>query len=172
MATYQFPDGFVWGVATASAQIEGAAHQDGKGESIWDRFATLPGKIKNGDTPQVACDHYHVYEADFDLLKTLGVSHYRLSVAWSRVFPAGDGAINSRGLDFYSRLIDALLARADHSMGHALPLGFAPTARRSGGLAGAAYCQCLRPLCRHGGQKAGRSGQALVHGQRDPLLYR
>ncbi len=59
MATYQFPDGFVWGVATASAQIEGAAHQDGKGESIWDRFATLPGKIKNGDTPQVACDHYH-----------------------------------------------------------------------------------------------------------------
>jgi beta-glucosidase len=111
MATYKFPDGFVWGVATASAQIEGAARTDGKGESIWDRFATLPGKLKNGDTPRVACDHYHLYEADFDLLKRLGVSHYRLSVAWPRVVPAGDGAINPRGMDFYSRLIDALLKR-------------------------------------------------------------
>jgi beta-glucosidase len=111
MTTYQFPDGFVWGVATASAQIEGAAQEDGKGESIWDRFASLPGKIKNGDTPLVACDHYRRYEADFDLLKTLGVSHYRLSVAWPRVVPAGDGAINPRGLDFYSQLIDELLAR-------------------------------------------------------------
>jgi len=111
MTTYQFPDGFVWGVATAAAQIEGAAHLDGKGESIWDRFAALPGNIKNGDTPEVACDHYHRYEADFDLMSELGVSHYRLSVAWPRVFPGGDGAINARGLDFYSRLIDALLAR-------------------------------------------------------------
>jgi beta-glucosidase len=111
MATYQFPDGFVWGVATAAAQIEGAAHSDGKGESIWDRFATLAGKIKNGDTPEIACDHYHRYEADFDLLKSLGLSHYRLSVAWPRVFPLGDGATNPHGLDFYSRLIDALLER-------------------------------------------------------------
>jgi beta-glucosidase len=111
MATYQFPDGFVWGVATASAQIEGAARLDGKGESIWDRFATLPGKIKNGDTPLVACDHYRLYEADFDLLKRLGVSNYRLSVAWPRVIPTGDGTINSLGMDFYSRLIDALLER-------------------------------------------------------------
>jgi len=111
MATYQFPDGFVWGVATAAAQIEGAAHVDGKGDSIWDRFAAFPGNVKNGDTPEVACDHYHLYEADFDLMSTLGVSHYRLSVAWPRVFPAGDGPINTRGLDFYSRLIDALLAR-------------------------------------------------------------
>ena len=111
MASYQFPPGFIWGTATAAAQIEGAARVDGKGESIWDRFTTLPGKIKNGDTPDVACDHYHRYEADFDLLKQLGIRHYRLSVAWPRVFPAGDGAINTRGLDFYSRLIDALLAR-------------------------------------------------------------
>jgi beta-glucosidase len=87
MATHQFPDGFAWGVATASAQIEGAAYQDGKGESIWDRFATLPGKVRNGDTPEVACDHYHRYEADFDLLNHLGISHYRLSIAWPRVFP-------------------------------------------------------------------------------------
>ena len=68
MVSYQFPDGFVWGVATAAAQIEGAARVDGKGESIWDRFAALPGNVKNGDTPEIACDHYHRYEADFDLL--------------------------------------------------------------------------------------------------------
>jgi beta-glucosidase len=111
MATYQFPDRFVWGAATAAAQVEGAARADGKGESIWDRFASLPGNVKNGDTPEIACDHYHRYEADFDLMRKLGISHYRLSVAWPRVFPAGDGAINMRGLDFYSRLIDALLAR-------------------------------------------------------------
>jgi beta-glucosidase len=111
MMTSEFPDGFIWGVATAATQIEGAAHVDGKGESIWDRFATLPGKIKNGDTPETACDHYHRYEADFDLLVHLGIKHYRLSVAWPRVFPAGHGAINTPGLDFYSRLIDALLMR-------------------------------------------------------------
>jgi beta-glucosidase len=111
MSSYQFPAGFVWGVATASAQIEGAAREAGKGESIWDRFATIPGKIKFGHTPDVACDHYHRYEADFDLMRELGVRHYRLSVAWPRVIPDGDGTLNSAGLDFYSRLIDALLAR-------------------------------------------------------------
>ena len=107
----RFPDGFVWGAATAAAQIEGAARADGKGESIWDRFATQPGKIKNGDTPEIACDHYHRYEADFDLLDELGIAHYRLSIAWPRVFPVGRGPINTRGLDDYSRMIDALLAR-------------------------------------------------------------
>jgi beta-glucosidase len=111
MASYEFPHGFVWGVATAAAQIEGAAHLDGKGDSIWDRFAAFPGNVKNGDTPEVACDHYHRHEADFDLLNLLGIQHYRLSVAWPRVLPTGDGAINTRGLDFYSRLIDALLER-------------------------------------------------------------
>ena len=111
MPAFQFPVGFVWGAATAAAQIEGAARSDGKGESIWDRFASLPGHIKNGHTPDVACDHYHRYEADFDLLKELGISHYRLSIAWPRVFPGGDGPINPSGLDYYSRMIDALLAR-------------------------------------------------------------
>ncbi len=111
MTSYQFPAGFVWGVATASAQIEGAAREDGKGESIWDRFATIPGKVKRADTPEIACDHYHRYEADFDLMRALGVRHYRLSIAWPRVFPDGDGSSNAAGLDFYSRLIDALLAR-------------------------------------------------------------
>jgi beta-glucosidase len=111
MPTYEFPSGFVWGVATASAQIEGATREDGKGESIWDRFATVRGKIKGGDTPEVACDHYHRFEADFDLMRALGVHHYRLSIAWPRVFPEGCGKLNNPGLDFYSRLIDALLAR-------------------------------------------------------------
>jgi beta-glucosidase len=110
-SSYRFPDGFAWGVATASCQIEGAAAEDGKGESVWDRFATLPGKIKDGTNPSVTCDHYHRYQADADLIRELGLGHYRLSVAWPRVVPDGDGAVNERGLDFYDRLIDALLAR-------------------------------------------------------------
>jgi beta-glucosidase len=111
VTNYRFPDCFAWGVATAATQIEGAARLDGKGESIWDRFAAGPGNVKNGDTPDVACDHYRLYESDFDLIRALGISHYRLSVAWPRVFPAGEGSVNPRGLDFYSRLIDELLAR-------------------------------------------------------------
>lgn len=109
--SYRFPEGFVWGAATAAPQIEGAAREDGKGESIWDRFAATPGKVKGGDTPEVACDHYHHYQDDAELIRRLGLKHYRLSVAWPRVVPDGDGAINGRGLDFYDRLIDALLAR-------------------------------------------------------------
>ena len=107
----EFPEGFVWGVAAASAQIEGAASEDGKSESIWDRFAKGPGMVVGGDTPEVACDHYHRYESDLDLIAGLGIGHYRLSVAWPRVRPGGSGAIEPRGLDFYDRLIDALLAR-------------------------------------------------------------
>jgi beta-glucosidase len=109
-ASYVFPDGFAWGAAAASAQIEGAAREDGKGESIWDRFAATPGRVKNGDTLDVACDHYHRYAADAALMRELGISHYRLSVAWPRVFPQGAGALNPEGLDFYDRLVDALLA--------------------------------------------------------------
>ena len=110
-SSYRFPPDFVWGVATASAQIEGASRENGKGPSIWDRFAETPGNVDNGDTPEVACDHYHRYLDDFALLQELGIRHYRLSVAWPRVVPDGDGPINPRGLDFYDRLIDALLER-------------------------------------------------------------
>ncbi|MEA2631132.1 MAG: beta-glucosidase [Chloroflexota bacterium] len=106
---YAFPESFVWGAAAASAQIEGAAGEDGKGESIWDRFAATPGRVRNGDTPAVACDHYHRYEDDAALMHQLGIGHYRLSVAWPRIFPRGDGPLDPRGLDFYDRLIDALL---------------------------------------------------------------
>ena len=110
--SYRFPEGFVWGVATAAPQVEGAVREDGRGESVWDRFARQPGAIKTGETPEVACDHYHRLEDDAALMRELGIGHYRLSVAWPRVFPEGDGAINPLGLDFYDRLIDALLRGA------------------------------------------------------------
>jgi len=106
----RFPDGFLWGTATASYQIEGAWNEDGKGESIWDRFAHTPGKIQNGDTGDVALDHYHRYKNDVALIKNLGAGAYRFSIAWPRIFPEGTGAPNLKGLDFYSRLVDELLA--------------------------------------------------------------
>ncbi len=110
MTSYKFPPGFLWGAATASYQIEGAWNEDGKGESIWDRFSHTPGKITNGDTGDVACDHYHRYKDDIALMRTLGLKAYRFSVSWPRVLPSGFGRVNLPGLDFYDRLTDALLA--------------------------------------------------------------
>jgi beta-glucosidase len=104
-----FPKKFVWGVATAAPQIEGFATTDGKGESVWDRFALKPGAVAGGDTPAIACEHYRRFRNDFALMKRLGIRHHRFSVAWPRIFPLGRGAINQRGLDFYSRLVDAML---------------------------------------------------------------
>jgi beta-glucosidase len=106
---YRFPKNFVWGVAAAAPQIEGAAREDGKGESIWDRLALKPGMIDNNDTLDVACDHYHRYAADFALMCKLGVKHYRLSIAWPRIYPQGRGTVNRKGVDFYDRLIDSML---------------------------------------------------------------
>ena len=105
-----FPEGFTWGAATAAYQIEGGWNADGKGESIWDRFCHTPGKIHNGDTGDVACDHYHYYQDDIALMRQLGLKAYRFSVSWPRVVPNGCGAINPAGLDFYDRLVDGLLA--------------------------------------------------------------
>jgi beta-glucosidase len=105
-----FPKSFVWGCATASYQIEGAHDADGKGESIWDRFAHTPGKITDGSTGDVACDHYHLYHTDVDLMRRLGLQAYRFSVSWPRVYPTGQGQVNPAGIDFYDRLVDALLA--------------------------------------------------------------
>ncbi len=104
----RFPPRFVWGTATAAAQIEGAAFADGKSESVWDRFARRPGAVHNGDTLDVACDHYHRFDQDFALMARLGIKHYRLSLAWPRLIPDGDGAVNQRGIDFYHRLFDSL----------------------------------------------------------------
>lgn len=102
---------FLWGVATSSYQIEGAALEDGRGLSIWDTFCRVPGKVANADNGDIACDHYHRYQEDFDLMKWMGVDAYRFSVAWPRVIPSGTGEINKAGLDFYDRLVDAALER-------------------------------------------------------------
>ena len=105
-----FPDDFLWGAATASYQIEGAAQADGRGESVWDRFAATPGKVRNGESGEIACDFYHRYRDDVQLMKTLGLDAFRFSIAWPRVFPEGRGRVNAAGLDFYDRLVDELLA--------------------------------------------------------------
>lgn len=107
---YTFPTNFLWGAATAAYQIEGAWNEDGKGESIWDRFSHTPGKIADNSTGDMACDHYHRYEEDIALMRRVGLKAYRFSVAWSRVLPTGRGLINAKGLDFYDRLVDALCA--------------------------------------------------------------
>src|SRR5690242_6901852 len=105
-----FPAGFLWGTATASYQVEGAVAEDGRGASIWDTFSHTPGKVANNATGDVADDHYHRYKDDVQLMKALGVKAYRFSIAWPRVFPNGSGAPNPKGLDFYNRLVDELLA--------------------------------------------------------------
>jgi beta-glucosidase len=104
-----FPDNFLWGAATSAYQIEGAWDKDGKGESIWDRFAHTPGKIFNQDSGDVACNHYHRWAEDIELMKWLGLKAYRFSISWPRVLPYGRGKINQPGLDFYDRLVDGLL---------------------------------------------------------------
>jgi beta-glucosidase len=105
-----FPKGFLWGSATASYQVEGAVNEDGRGPSIWDTFSHIPSKTNNGDTGDVADDHYHRYKEDVALMKALGLKTYRFSVAWPRVFPQGAGTPNPKGLDFYNRMLDELLA--------------------------------------------------------------
>jgi beta-glucosidase len=112
-ATLRFPAGFLWGASTAAYQIEGAASADGRGPSIWDTFSHTPGRVRNGDTGDVAVDHYHRYAEDIALLAALGVKAYRFSVSWPRVQPDGRGPVNQRGLDFYRRLVDTL---AEHGI--------------------------------------------------------
>lgn len=106
----QLPPGFIWGAATSAYQIEGGVHEGGRGESIWDRFCKVPGTIKGGENADVACDHFHRWKSDVALMKSLGIQSYRFSLAWPRLQPLGSGAHNQSGIDFYSRLIDELLA--------------------------------------------------------------
>ena len=106
-----FPKDFAWGAATAAFQIEGATTVDGRGESIWDRFAGTPGKVHNGDTGDPACDHYRLWREDLDLMSSLGLGAYRFSISWPRIQPNGRGPANARGLDFYRRLVEGLRER-------------------------------------------------------------
>ena len=103
-----FPENWVWGAATAAYQIEGAVREGGRGQSIWDTFSHSPGKVANGDTGDVACDHFHRFPEDIGLMRELGLGGYRFSIAWPRIFPGGVGRPNSEGLDFYRRLVDEL----------------------------------------------------------------
>jgi beta-glucosidase len=109
-STLSFPNHFTWGASTAAYQIEGAWQEDGRGESIWDRYCHTPGKIEDGGTGDVACDHYHRWPEDIELMKRLGLKAYRFSIAWPRIYPQGRGTLNRAGIDFYARLVDALLA--------------------------------------------------------------
>lgn len=104
-----FPEGFLWGVATSAQQVEGGAREDGRGESIWDRFAAIPGKIADGSHPGIACDHYHLWREDIEIMRQLGLGAYRFSISWPRVLPQGRGFANRAGLDFYDALVDGLL---------------------------------------------------------------
>ena len=110
---YSFPPDFWWGAATAAYQIEGAANEDGRKPSVWDTFSRVPGHVKNGDTGEVACDHYHRFKDDVKLMAELGIKHYRFSISWPRIIPDGRGAVNEKGVDFYRRLTDTLL---DHGI--------------------------------------------------------
>lgn len=109
MAKLIFPDGFMWGASASSFQIEGAWNEDGKGESVWDRFCHVPGNILNGDTGDIACDYYHRYAGDAKLMRELGLHTQRISISWPRIYPDGTGEINQKGLDFYRRAVDAML---------------------------------------------------------------
>jgi beta-glucosidase len=106
----EFPERFLWGSATSAYQIEGSPLADGAGPSIWERFVRTPGMVKDGDTGDIACDHYRRYKADVKLMRSLGMKAYRFSMAWARVLPEGKGRVNEAGLDFYDRLVDELLA--------------------------------------------------------------
>ncbi|MEX2236864.1 MAG: GH1 family beta-glucosidase [Dehalococcoidia bacterium] len=109
MPRVSFPPDFIWGAATASYQIEGAWDEDGKGESIWDRYSHTPGNVRDNDTGDVACEHYHRYRDDVALMKEMGLDAYRFSIGWPRILPSGKGQVNAAGLDFYRRLVDELL---------------------------------------------------------------
>src|SRR6476620_9120041 len=117
----RFTSGFVWGAATSAYQIEGAPLEDGAGPSIWQRFSHTPGLMASGHTGDVACDHYHRYAEDVEIMHELGLGAYRFSISWSRILPDGTGRVNQHGLDFYRRLVDALRKRGIRPMATLYP---------------------------------------------------
>ena len=161
-----FPKGFFWGTATAAYQIEGAWNEDGKGESIWDRFAHTPGKIKNGDTGDVACDSYHRWREDIALMRAMNLNSYRFSISWPRIQPSGSGPANSKGIDCLQPP-GRRVARSPHPPnGHALSLGSAAGPRRYRRLDQPRHRLPLRRLCTVGRARARRPRERLEHFQR------
>ena len=166
----RFPDGFVWGAATASFQIEGASTEDGRGPSIWDTLCAKPGAILDASDGSVACDHYHRWESDLDLLAELGLSAYRFSIAWPRVMPTGRGAINEKGLAFYDRLVDGLLARGIQPYATLYHWDLPQALEDDGGWRSARHCLPVRRLRRHHAVPARRPRAALGDAQRAVVL--
>ena len=162
----QFPPGFRFGTSTASYQIEGASDEDGKGPSIWDTFTAQPGRIKDGSTGAVACDHYHRWQEDVALMKQLGAGGYRFSIAWPRIQPNGSGPANAKGLAFYDRLIDGLLEADVAADGDALPLGPPAGAGGRRRLAQPRHDRPVRRVRRHRRREVRRPGRALDPDQR------
>ena len=144
------PANFVWGVATSAYQIEGAVTEDGRLPSIWDTFSHTPGRVAGDATGDVACDHYHRWRGDIELMKALRVDAYRFSIAWPRVIPGGDGPVNPAGLGFYERLVDALLEAGSPP----IPPSITGTCRRPSGprrLGGAGNSRAVRRIQRRSG---------------------
>ncbi len=156
-----FPADFAWGFAASAYQIEGGAAEDGRGPSIWDTFARRPGAIADGSSGDVACDHYHRYPDDIQLMAELGARAYRFSISWSRVLPTGTGAINQRGLDFYERLVDALLGRGRPAADQSLPLGPAPGVTGPRGLRQPGGRGLVHRLCRTCSRRSWATGSRI-----------
>jgi beta-glucosidase len=160
-----FPEGFLWGSATASYQVEGAVNEDGRGPSIWDTFSHTPGKTHNGDTGDVADDYYHRYKEDIAIMKAIGLKTCRFSVAWPRIFPQGTGSPNQKGIDFYKRMVDAL-----HDAGIEPYCTLYHCARRQGWMAEPRHRQGLCRLLRLYRKPAIRPHLALHDHERDAIL--
>src|SRR5262245_46903520 len=158
----QFPRGFYWGTGTSSYQIEGAWNEDGKGESIWDRYAHTPGNIKNNDTGDIANDHYHRYKEDVALMKReLGANAYRFSISWPRIFPDGTGQPNRKGLDFYNRLVDELRAAGIEPFATLYHWDLPQTIHEK--YRGWQFTETARAFADYAGYVAGRLGDRVKH---------
>ena len=162
-----FPSGFIWGTATSAYQVEGAVNEDGRGPSIWDTFSHTPGKIGDGTNADIANDHYHRYKDDVGLIKDLGAKAYRFSIAWPRVFPNGDGAPNPKGLDFYNRLVDELLAQGIEPYATLYHWDLPQSLQdRVGGWRSTRYVEGVWRLCRLCRRAAERPREEFLHDQR------
>ena len=165
MSRIEFPPNFQWGAATAAYQIEGGMRVAGKGESIWDRFSHSPGRILGGATGDIACDSYHRFQEDIDLLKSMNLSSYRFSIAWTRIQPEGKGPAHRSGLDYYRRLMEALLEAGIRPLPTLYHWDLPPSARRQRGLARPRHRRTLCRLCGDYASRIGRSCFRLGHPQ-------